>query len=47
VFLMYEAFSGRPLPESWLGVFQKAGLLILMVMMSLALFNDVVRFLYG
>ena len=47
VFLMYEAFSGRPLPESWLGVFQKGGLLILMVMMSLALFNDVVRFLHG
>ena len=47
VFLTYEAFSGKPLPESWLGVFQKGGLLILMVMMSLALFNDVVRFLYG
>jgi hypothetical protein len=28
-------------------VFQKGGLLILMVMMSIALFNDVVRFLYG
>ena len=47
VFLTYEAFSGKPLPESWLGVFQKGGLLILMVMMSIALFNDVVRFLYG
>jgi len=47
VFLMCEAFLGKPLPESWQGVFQKGGLFILMVMMSIALFNDVARFFHG
>jgi len=47
VFLMCEAVLGKPLPESWQGVFQKGGLLILMVMMSLSLFNDVTRFFHG
>ena len=47
VFLICEVVLGKPLAESWQGVLQKGGLLILMVMMSVALFNDVARFFYG
>jgi regulator of sigma E protease len=45
--LMYHLFewvTGRPIPEAWLERLQRGGLAILLLMMSLAHYNDVVRF---
>ncbi len=41
---LFEGLSGRPVPEWWQLQLQRAGALILMLMMALALSNDVVRF---
>ncbi|MDX5028708.1 site-2 protease family protein, partial [Streptococcus suis] len=45
--LMYHLFewvTGRPIPEVWLERLQRGGLALLLVMMSLAHYNDVVRY---
>lgn len=45
--LMYHLFewvTGRPIPEVWLERLQRGGLAVLLLMMSLAHYNDVVRF---
>ncbi len=45
--LMYHLFewvTGRPLSEVWLERLQRAGLAVLLLLMSLAHYNDVVRF---
>jgi regulator of sigma E protease len=45
--LMYHLFewvTGRPIPDVWLERLQRGGLAILLLMMSLAHYNDVVRF---
>lgn len=41
---LFEGLSGRPVPEWWQRQLQRAGALILMLMMALALSNDVARF---
>jgi len=41
---LFEGLSGRPVPERWQQFLQRAGALILMLMMALALSNDVARF---
>ena len=46
--LMYHAFeavTGRPVPEPWLEKLQRGGFAVLVIMMSVALYNDVARFL--
>lgn len=46
--LMYHLFewvTGRPIPDVWLERLQRGGLAILLLMMSLAHYNDVVRYL--
>ena len=46
--LMYHAFeglTGRPVSELWLARLQRGGIALLLMMMSVALFNDVARLL--
>ncbi|MEO6281451.1 RIP metalloprotease RseP [Roseateles sp.] len=44
MYYLFEGISGRPLSEWWQQQLQRAGLLILMLMMALALSNDVARY---
>ena len=47
--LMYHAFeaaTGRPVPDQWLDRLQRGGFVVLVIMMSVALYNDVAR-LFG
>lgn len=41
----WEAMRGKPVPQRWLERLQQGGVAVLVVMMSIALFNDVSRFL--
>jgi regulator of sigma E protease len=44
--LMYHAFeglTGKPVPQLWLERLQRGGIAILLLMMSVALYNDVAR----
>ena len=46
--LMYHAFeavTGKPVPDAWLDRLQRGGFVVLVIMMSVALYNDVARFL--
>jgi regulator of sigma E protease len=46
--LMYYAFeglTGRPVSDLWLARLQRGGIALLLMMMSVALFNDVARLL--
>lgn len=45
MYYLWESISGNPVSECWLEWLQKAGLAVLLVMMSVALFNDVTRLL--
>ncbi len=45
MYYLFEAVTGRPLSEQWLGRLQRAGLVLVLLMMSLALYNDVARHL--
>ena len=42
---LFEGLTGRPVPDVWLDRLQKGGVALLVVLMSVALFNDVVRLL--
>mgnify|MGYP003335829513 FL=1 len=42
---LFEGLSGRPVPDVWLERLQKGGIVVLVILMSVALFNDVVRLL--
>nr|WP_295075046.1 RIP metalloprotease RseP [uncultured Roseateles sp.] len=44
MYYLFEGLSGRPVSEWWQTQLQRAGALILMLMMALALSNDVARF---
>lgn len=44
MYYLFEGLSGRPVSEWWQRQLQRAGALILMLMMALALSNDVARF---
>ncbi|MDP4300161.1 RIP metalloprotease RseP [Leptothrix discophora] len=46
LFYAVEAVFGRPIPDAWIERLQRGGLFIILVMMSLALYNDVAR-LFG
>ncbi len=43
LYYLIEAVSGRPLPDAWIEWLQRGGLVFIVAMMSLALFNDVAR----
>lgn len=45
MYYLWESVTGRPVSESWMERFQKAGLVVLMLMMSVAIINDVTRLL--
>jgi regulator of sigma E protease len=45
MYYLWEALSGKPLAQRWIDQLQKLGLVILLLMMSVALINDVTRFL--
>jgi regulator of sigma E protease len=45
MYYLWEALSGKPVTQLWTERLQKLGLVILLMMMSVALFNDVTRLL--
>jgi regulator of sigma E protease len=45
MYYFYEGVTGRPVSEAWLERLQRAGALILLLLMALALSNDVARLL--
>jgi regulator of sigma E protease len=45
MYYLWEALSGKPVSQSWTERLQKVGLVILMMMMSVAVVNDVTRLL--
>jgi regulator of sigma E protease len=46
MYYLWEAVTGRSVSDAWMERFQRGGLAVLLVMMSIALFNDVTR-LFG
>jgi regulator of sigma E protease len=45
MYYLFEAVTGRPVSELWLERLQRGGVAIMLVLMSLALYNDVARLL--
>jgi regulator of sigma E protease len=45
MYYLFEAVTGRPVSEQWLEWLQRGGVAIMLLMMSLALYNDVARLL--
>jgi regulator of sigma E protease len=45
MYYLFEGVTGRPVPEQWLDRLQRGGIAVLLMMMSVALFNDVARLL--
>ena len=45
MYYIFEGATGRPVSELWLGRLQRGGIAVLLLMMSVALFNDVARLL--
>jgi regulator of sigma E protease len=45
MYYLWEGVTGQPVPALWQDRFQRGGVVILMGMMSIALFNDVTRLL--
>jgi regulator of sigma E protease len=45
MYYIFEAATGRPVSDIWLARLQRGGIALLLTMMSVALFNDVVRLL--
>ena len=43
LYYLFEAVTGRPVSELWLDRLQRGGVAVIVVMMSLALYNDVAR----
>ena len=45
MYYIFEAATGRPVSDLWLARLQRGGIAVLLMMMSVALFNDVARLL--
>ena len=45
MYYLWEAVTGRGVSDAWMDRLHRAGTAILLVMMSIALFNDVTRLL--
>ena len=46
MYYLWEAITGRTVSDAWMGALQRGGVVVLLCMMSVALFNDVTR-LFG
>lgn len=44
MYYLWELLTGKPVSEPWMERFQKLGLAVLLMMMTIAMFNDVMRF---
>ena len=45
MYYIFEGLTGRPVSDTWLARLQRGGIAVLLLMMSVALFNDVARLL--
>ncbi|MDH4052525.1 MAG: site-2 protease family protein, partial [Rubrivivax sp.] len=45
MYYLFEGVTGRPVPDLWLERLQRGGIVVLLTVMSVALFNDVARLL--
>ena len=45
LYYLIEGAIGRPIPDVWIARLQRGGLMVILLMMSLALYNDVARYL--
>lgn len=45
MYYLWEALTGKAVPQAWLERLQRGGVAILVIMMSIALFNDITRLL--
>ena len=45
MYYIFEGLTGRPVSDAWLARLQRGGIAVLLLMMSVALFNDVARLL--
>jgi regulator of sigma E protease len=45
IYYLFEGLTGRPVPDLWLAWLQRGGAIVLLLMMSIALSNDVARLL--
>ena len=45
VYYLWEGLTGRPVSDSWMNRLQPAGLAVLLLMMFIAVFNDLTRYL--
>ncbi|KKW66860.1 zinc metalloprotease [Lampropedia cohaerens] len=45
MYYLWEAVTGRPVPQQWMEQLQRAGVALLLLLMTLALFNDLGRLL--
>jgi regulator of sigma E protease len=45
MYYIFEGATGRPVSDAWLARLQRGGIVVLLAMMSVALFNDVARLL--
>jgi regulator of sigma E protease len=45
MYYIFEGVTGRPVSDLWLARLQRGGIVVLLMMMSVALFNDVARLL--
>ena len=45
LYYLIEGAIGRPIPDVWIARLQRGGLTVILLMMSLALYNDVARYL--
>jgi len=45
MYYLWEAVTGRPVPEAWMDGLQRLGIVLLLGLMSLAIFNDIARLL--
>jgi regulator of sigma E protease len=45
MYYLWESLTGKPVSEAWLERLQRVGLVVLMMMMSVAVFNDFARLL--
>ena len=45
MYYIFEGVTGRPVSDAWLARLQRGGIAVLLMMMSVALFNDVARLL--
>jgi regulator of sigma E protease len=45
MYYVFEGVTGRPISEPWLDRLQRGGVAIMLMMMTLALYNDMARLL--